>query len=271
MRIHKFWWKVVIDVPRKARVKSETGIYHIIWRGANRQEIFHDDEDNEKFLDILHKYKLKCELSIYAWCLMSNHIHLLIKEGCEDISITMKRVGVSFVRYYNLKYSTTGHLFQDRFKSENVENNKYLLTVVRYIHQNPVKAGIVLQSEEWRWSSCSGYYGKTPYLKDMLDCENILKMFSTDSVTAVERFKEFNERKNSDTCLGDQVNKRKISDEEARIEIKKLLGMIEIAQVKSLPKVQRNEILLKVKGIEGLSLRQIARIFGVSLNLVFKS
>ncbi|MEI2400828.1 transposase, partial [Paenibacillus phytohabitans] len=120
-------------MPRKAREKSKTGVYHLIWRGANRQEIFHDDEDWIRFLDILKKYKLKLNLTIYAWCLMSNHVHLLIKEGDESISATMKRIGVSYAGYYNWKYRTTGHLFQDRFRSENVEDQAYLKTVVRYI------------------------------------------------------------------------------------------------------------------------------------------
>lgn len=115
-------------MPRQARGKSEIGIYHIMIRGANRQEIFHDDEDRLRFLDTLNKVKITSEMNVYGWCLMNNHFHLLLKEGNQDISIIMKRLGVSFVWYYNQKYKTTGHLFQDRFKSENVETDKYLLT-----------------------------------------------------------------------------------------------------------------------------------------------
>ncbi|MBB2482291.1 transposase [Bacillus sp. APMAM] len=258
-------------MPRKGRVISNTGIYHIIWRGANRQEIFHDEEDWIKFLDILKKYKMKCELSVYAWCLMHNHVHLLIKEGNESISVTMKRIGVSYVAYYNWKYRTTGHLFQGRFISEVVENNRYFLTVVRYIHQNPVKAGIVNKVDEWRWSSCCGYYGKSHYYKNMLECDVVLRIYSADTAIAIERFKEFNERKNDDQCLDDRVNKRRLSDDEARLQIKQLIEPNEIAQIKSLPKEERNEVLRKVKGIEGVSLRQAARIFGVSVSLIFKA
>ncbi|WP_245989507.1 transposase [Ureibacillus thermophilus] len=105
---------------------SKTGIYHVMLRGANRQEIFHDDEDRLKFLEILTKYKKKVEMKVYAWCLMNNHVHLLIREGNERLSVTMKRIGVSYVQYYHWKYFTTGHLFQDRFKSENVETKHYL-------------------------------------------------------------------------------------------------------------------------------------------------
>lgn len=262
---------MVFKMPREARTKSKTGIYHIIWRGANRQEIFHEDTDWIQFLDILKRYKIKYRLAIYAWCLMGNHVHLLIKEGNEDISITMKRIGISYAKYYNWKYITTGHLFQDRFKSENVEITSYLLTVVRYIHQNPVKAGIVNHADEWKWSSCRGYYGKPLYPGNMLDCWFILRKFSNDVFKARERFKEFNERKNNDKCLDEPENERRLSDEQARLEIRKQLGTVEIAQVKSLPKLERNELLRKVKRIDGLSLRQAARILGISLSLVYRA
>lgn len=259
-------------MSRKAREKSASGIYHIIWRGANRQEIFHDEEDCIKFLDIIEKYKKKSEMSVYAWCLMSNHVHLLLKEGKEDISITMKRIGVSFVLYYNWKYRTTGHLYQDRFKSENVEDTKYFLTVIRYIHHNPVKAGIINRVDEWRWSSCLGYYDKNYHPGNLLDKDFILNMFSPDITIAKERFKAFNEKQNNDKCLDDGENKRKrLTDEEARLKIKKFLGAIEIAQVKSLPKIKRDELLRKLKGIDGLSQRQTARILGISPNFIFKA
>lgn len=258
-------------MPRKARVRSKTGVYHLIWRGANRQEIFHDEEDCRTFLDFIKKYKIKCKLTVYAWCLMNNHAHFLIKEGNESISVTMKRVGVCYAGYYNWKYRTCGHLFQGRFRSENVEDRRYFLTVVRYIHQNPVKAGMVGCAEGWSWSSCLGYYGKELYPSDLLDGKCVLSMISPDLKTAIERFKEFNERKNQDKCLEDYETKKRLTDEEARQEIKKLLGTIEIPQVKSLPRLQRNELLRKIKKINGLSLRQVARILGISLSLVFKA
>lgn len=258
-------------MPRRAREKSRSSIYHIILRGANKQEIFHDEEDCNKFLDVLEKYKQKAELNVYAWCLMGNHIHLLLKEGNESISITMKRIGVSFVSYYNWKYKTTGHLFQDRFKSEKVETGRYLVTVVRYIHQNPLKAGIVDRLDEWKWSSCLGYYSKNFCSVNLLDREFILNLFSTDLKIAIDKFKEFNERINNDQCLDDDYLKRRLTDDEARKLLIEVLGKVEIAQVKSLPRWQRNEILARVKKINGLSQRQAARILGISPNLVFKA
>ncbi|WP_453993335.1 REP-associated tyrosine transposase [Bacillus nitroreducens] len=258
-------------MPRMARVISKTGVYHVMWRGANRQEIFHDDEDRRLFLDILKKYKFKLNMRFYAWCLMSNHVHLLVKEGDESISTTMQRMGVSYAGYYNGKYRTTGHLFQDRFRSEVVEKRSYLLTVVRYIHQNPVKAGMVNRPDEWKWSSCGGYYGQGIYPKGLLDDQFLLKMFEPDLKLAQKQFRDFNETPNNDECLGVTEADVRLTDEEARLKIKELLGNLEIPHVKSLPKEQRKLILQKVKEIRGISMRQAARILGISLNLVFRA
>ncbi|WP_051254978.1 transposase [Pontibacillus marinus] len=102
--------------------------------------VFHRDEDRLRFLDTLKRYKLENEIQVLAWCLMDNHVHLLLKEKDKSISALMKRLGISYASYYNWTYRTNGHLFQDRFKSEVVESDSYLATVVRYIHMNPVKA-----------------------------------------------------------------------------------------------------------------------------------
>lgn len=262
----------MIKMPRRARERSRSGIYHVMLRGANKQEIFHDDEDCLKFLDTILKYKMKIKMSVYAWCLMNNHVHLLLKEGNEDLSTTMKRIGVSFVSYYNSKYETTGHLFQDRFRSETVETDGYLVRVIRYIHQNPVKAGIVKNAAGWRWSSCHIYYDDGKDANKLLDDEFVLWRFSDDLTVAKKRFREFNEINKNDECLDDRLNERKrLSDEEARLEIKKLIGVLEIAQVKSMPKLGRDDVLRKVKKVDGLSQRQAARIIGVSASHIFKA
>ena len=129
-------------MPRQARKKSNCGIYHIMLRGINQQQIFEDAEDYERFLDILKDCKEICEFELYAYCLMGNHVHLLIKEKKEPIEQIVKRIGSRFVYWYNVKYQRKGHLFQDRFKSEPVDTQKYFSTVLIYIHRNPIKAGI---------------------------------------------------------------------------------------------------------------------------------
>jgi Transposase and inactivated derivatives len=264
--IKKFGGKM----PRLARNKSRSGIYHIMLRGINKQEIFHDDEDKVRFLETLNRYKKITKIEVYAWCLMHNHLHLLLKEGDEELAITMKRVGVSFSWYYNKKYRWTGHLFQDRYRSENVESDEYLMTVLRYIHQNPVKAGIVQKPLIWKWSSCSGYYGIENYPTELLDCSVILGLFSADRIDSIKKFKEFNELINEDLCMDDNTVVR-LTDDEAKSEILKQIGNINIIEIKNLPKIQRDEIVMKAKDIEGLSQRQLSRILGISQTLISKT
>ena len=153
-------------MPRTPRQKSESGIYHIMLRGINQQVIFEDDEDYEKFIETLKAYKEISGYKIFAYCLMSNHIHILLKVGKESVDKILKRIASSYVYWYNWKYYRRGHLFQDRFKSEPVEDEGYLLTVIRYIHQNPIKANIVRNIESYEYSSYSEYINTSDGLID---------------------------------------------------------------------------------------------------------
>lgn len=118
-------------MPRKAREKSESGIYHIIMRGINRQSIFEDEEDYIKFIQTIQRYKEKSGYKIYAYCLMGNHVHLLLKIDKDPLEQVMRRMYGSYVYWYNHKYQRIGNLFQDRFKSEPVEDDTYFLVVQR--------------------------------------------------------------------------------------------------------------------------------------------
>ena len=144
-------------MPRAPRIKSKTGIYHIVMRGINHQTLFEDEEDRNRFIQTLQRYREICEYKLYAYCLMDNHLHLLLMEGKEPLETVMRRIGGSYVLRYNRKYGRVGHLFQDRFKSEPVEDDVYFLTVLRYIFQNTVKAGIVSKNEYYLWTNYIDY------------------------------------------------------------------------------------------------------------------
>ena len=141
-------------MPRQSREKSDTGIYHVMLRGINRQDIFEDEEDYRKMILFLrglvertddNGLRIQPSCLIYSYCLMSNHLHLLVKEKDEGVSEAVKRIGILYAQYFNRKYERNGHLFQDRFRSEPVNSMEYFVTLIRYIHQNPVKAGPVDQ------------------------------------------------------------------------------------------------------------------------------
>jgi putative transposase len=144
------------------------------------------------------------------------------------------------------------------------------MTVIRYIHQNPVKVGLVENPDDWKWSSCSGYYGENRFFPDLLYSDLILGLFAEDRNTAIRKFIEFNESTNDDKCLDYDIRIR-LKDEEAREEIKKVMAGFNLVEIKILPKEQRDEMLSRIKRIEGLTQRQAARILGISPNLIFKS
>ncbi|MBQ4157385.1 MAG: transposase [Clostridia bacterium] len=126
-------------------------------RGINRQQIFKDREDYEKFLSALNDVKLIGSFKLYAYCLMGNHIHLLIKEKRKGLDQIFRKIRSRFVYWYNVKYDREGHLFQDRYKVESVDSEEYLFTVLRYIHQNPVKASLCETVDEYEFSSYSEF------------------------------------------------------------------------------------------------------------------
>lgn len=242
-------------MPRTARKKSQSGIYHIMLRGINRQDIFEDDEDREKFLQTIAGYSEKCEFKLYGYCLMNNHIHLLVKD--ENLATTMRRICSSYVYWYNWKYKRCGHLYQDRFKSEVVEDNNYFLTVLRYIHQNPLKAGIVKNIADYKWSSYTEYILK----QKIIDVGFVFGMLTKD------QFICYSNEENKDRCLEYSEN-IKIDDNEAREIIKKIIDVKNINEIQSFEKAKRDNIIKNLKLIDGLSIRQLARITGITKRII---
>lgn len=247
---------------RQARKKSKTGIYHVMLRGINHQMILEDEEDSQKFLEILRNYQGISDYKIYAYCLMGNHIHLLMKEGEEDIGSVFKRIGVSYVYWYNWKYERRGHLFQDRFKSEVVENDEYFQVVIRYIHQNPLKAGMVDDIKDYKWSSYNEYIDKAKFC----EIDFALDMLSKDRSQSIEMFKKYNNTKNQDQCLDYDMVKR-LKDSEARELIIEIAGVGNPTEIAKFDKARRREILVAFKDT-GISLRQFSRLTGISVGVI---
>jgi REP element-mobilizing transposase RayT len=254
---------------RQAREKSENGIYHVMVRGINHQDIFYDDEDNIRFLNSIQRVKQINGCVLHGFCLMDNHVHMLLQEHQEDIAVTMKRLCTGYARWYNWKYERSGHLFQNRYKSEPIEDDIYLLTVIRYIHNNPVKASLVRIPEEWKWSSCKAYYDARDNSQEMTDTTKILGLFSNDTSEAVFLFRKYMGEDNTDHCLENEPFKRR-SDSEVAKEIEKIIGNIPAHLILKMPKAERNEILRSLKQMEGISCRQIGRVLGISPSLILK-
>jgi len=249
-------------MPRTARKKSSTGIYHVILRGINKQRIFEDDEDNQQYLETIKKNKKNSGYEIYAYCLMSNHIHLLMKETEEDLGNAFRRIGASYVYWYNWKYSRRGPLFQDRYRSEVVETDGYFLTVMRYIHQNPIKAGVVREIQTYPWSS----YGEYTKKAEICDTRFALSLFSTKPKEALYLWEKFNQENNADQCL-EYDDKTRLNDLEAAELIQNITGVKSPREIQNFDEYKRNNVIKKLKR-EGLSIRQLERLTGVSFGVI---
>ena len=254
-------------MPRSPRQKSATGVYHIMVRGINKQDIFHNNDDRQKYLRILEKVMENYPFMLLAFCLMNNHVHLLIRELDESISQVMRVIGTSYAFYYNLKYDRVGHLFQDRYRSEEVEDEAYLLTVIRYIHQNPVKARLVDNVQDFKWSSYSKFVEDNSKIKLKIDTEFLLSLFGTDKEESIKRFRRFMEATNDDKCL-DNDDDDKISNEQLQAELTALLKGLPVETLTQMNKKDRNDILRKMKAIKGSTIRQIAKVTELGRNII---
>ena len=257
-------------MPRQPRERSNSNVYHIMLRGNNRQSIFECENDYLHFIELLRQYKKKCGYKVYAYCLMGNHAHLLMEFAEEDVSICMKKINVSYSYYFNYKNMRTGHLFQDRFRSEAVEDDAYFVGVTRYIHRNPVKAGICSDLKEYRWSSYLEYAkacGQVVNLKPvtyLTDTSMILSMQGKDE------FIRFNATPNSDEYLEmGEVAKTSISDPDARALLKKHFDYDTVAAVQAAPKTKQHEVIALLFS-SGANISQISRLTGFSRATIIK-
>jgi putative transposase len=141
-------------MPRIARALTDNACYHIINRGNCRQEVFHKNGDYQSFIELLQHARNKFPVKLHAWCLMPNHFHLLVQpDQADQLNKLMQWLMTSHVRRYHQHYHTSGHVWQGRYKSFIVQDNDHLITVIRYIEANPVRAGLVETATQWSWSS----------------------------------------------------------------------------------------------------------------------
>jgi len=176
-------------MARKPRVEIEGGLYHVIARGNARQDIFHSREDQQKFISLLEKAKDKLGFYLYAYCLMTNHLHLLIERRSDTVGRIMQRVLTGYSQYYNKRYHKVGHLFQGRHKSILCQSDPYLAKLVRYIHLNPVRANMAASPDEYDFSSHRAYLGIEPY--GVVDVDPVLRRFGPHKQKAHERYAGF--------------------------------------------------------------------------------
>src|SRR4030043_759773 len=176
-------------MARKPRIEFEGGFYHVITRGNQRQKIFLEEKDFLKYLEFLGDYKDRYGFLVYAYVFMGTHVHLLIETGQVPLSKILQGINQRFTMYFNWKHGTVGHLFQGRYKAILCDKDAYLLSLVKYLHRNPVRAGIVRYPEEYPWSSHREYV--EPSKNGLADIRLVLGMFSKKMKIARRLYREF--------------------------------------------------------------------------------
>jgi len=235
-------------------------MYHVMLRGLNQSQLFYDDEDRETFLARLGKYKEQYSFLIFAYCLMGNHVHLLIKVGESKLSDIVKSVTVSYAAWFNRKYDRRGYLFQGRYKSEPINSTDYLYAVLRYIHNNPVKIGESITY----WTSYNEYIGEC----HLADTEWVLSTLDEDSSRAKSAFRELMHSAIDGEVTVMDVDVPKAAKDNQAIELIKQIANIENCMNLQLQdKAIRDEHLAQMKQ-HGLTIKQISRLTGLNRGVI---
>ena len=240
-------------MPRTARKLSRTNIYHVMLRGINRQTIFEDNEDRYRFMTEVRRCKELSGFRLYAFCLMSNHVHLLIETGSEPLELVFKRLGSRYAGWYNRKYDRVGHLFQDRFRSEPVETTAYFLTVLRYILQNPMRAGMEVRPGSYKWSSYLAYEKGNGQLTDI--------RYASELIGQREELVRYLCEPNNDKVWAETMSVQQPSEEEAKAIMEQISNCSSATAFQALDKAVQKEYIKKMAE-QRLSVRQISRITG---------
>jgi REP element-mobilizing transposase RayT/DNA-binding transcriptional regulator YiaG len=241
-------------------------------RGINQQRIFEEKADYLRFVEIMRDTKDASKCGLLAWCLMSNHVHLLLATDGEVDSAEYSSIQIlsrfflqletRYAQWFNKKYERSGHLFTNRYKSEVVQDNAYLLTVIDYIHQNPVVAGLCEKSKDYPWSSRQSL-GKG---KGLVDEVRLFQMISLDDALALDARQDTGQDKPAP--FREQRGRRlKVSDDEAVKLIENISGVATTAKVLSLSSDKQFDVVCTLRK-HYLSLRQIARLTGLSKGVV---
>ena len=248
-------------MSRHSRIKSKTNIYHVMSRGLNKHLLFDDEEDYLRYLQLLDDIKKEYRIKIYAYCLMSNHVHIIIKDDEEMISTAMRMLNSRYAMYYNKKNNRVGYVFSDRFKSEAIETKEYLMKCIRYIHQNPVKENICKKTYNYKFSSIHAYRRDKGNLYHIVEKPSIFNKLNK------EEFLKWNEAPTSDKCM--DIANNKLSDKEVIAELLKVANVKKVNEFRNMEEPIKMIVILKLID-KGIPMMQLSRITGIYYSKIQK-
>ncbi|MCG2722448.1 MAG: transposase [Thermodesulfovibrionales bacterium] len=267
-------------MARKPRIEYEGAFYHVITRGNQRQRVFKGDDDFQKYISLLAFYKERNKYSLYAYVLMSNHVHLLIETRTIPLSKILQGINQSYTMYFNRKYKTVGHLFQGRYKAILCDKDAYLLSLIKYIHLNPVRAKIAKTPGEYLWSSHQSYDKQKK--DDIVATDQVLRMFSEEKAQARKLYRAYmdeglavkkeeiyktvsqrilGEEKFVDTVMEkieERIENKRKHHEYSLKEIAETIGRMRGITLKQLRGKSKNREILTVRRLASLAAREFS-------------
>jgi REP element-mobilizing transposase RayT len=270
-------------MSRPLRLEFKNALYHVTSRGDRQEDIYEDDLDRNNFLNVLASVIKQFNWLCYAYCLMDNHYHLLIQTPDGNLSKGMRQLNGVFTQACNRRHRKTGHLFQGRYKGILVDKDAYLLELTRYLVLNPVKAGLVIDSADWKWSSYLAMTGQadTP---EWLSTEYILAQFATKRKTAIRKYIEFVNAGIKNDSIWSQLNNQiylgdaefinnvqhHMEDKETDIQIPKVQKRAQPQPLDYYERhaVDRDAALIEAYSSGGYSYQQLGNYFGLHFTTV---
>lgn len=248
-------------MPRRYREESPTGFYHVMTRGINKDNIFSSKLDKKYIVKVIREKSSGVFCKIYSYCIMDNHIHLLIESSLHDLSLLMKKINTSYAFYYNSGNDRVGSVFQGRFRSEIIHNEKHLAGVIRYIHNNPVKAKMVSKPESYRWSSMKEYIENENDIIDRDALEFIRENFKT-----TDSFREFHLIKDEENYL--EIEEELIGKKDD-LGKKIVAGYLKQVGKEGVEELQnKDELIIGLLKEEKFTYREIADLVGCSVGKI---
>jgi len=272
-------------MSRPLRLEFPDALYHLTSRGDRREDIYEDDVDRGAFLDVLSSVIEQFNWTCYAYCLMSNHYHLLVQTPDANLSKGMRQLNGVYTQAYNRRHNKTGHLFQGRYKSILVDEDSYLLELSRYIVLNPVRAGMTRRVDQCKWSSYLAMVGEVA-APGWLASDYLLSQFSVQRKTAIRRYREFVQdglrrdsiwaQLNNQIYLGDQnfIDRlqQHIGEKEKDLQIPKIQKRSIAKRIQEYAKMSRSrdEAIVKAYASGAYSYQELGEYFGLHFTRIGK-
>lgn len=246
-------------MPRAARKKVKNAVYHVLMRGVDKHAMLRTEEDYQYFMSLLRRCKAECDMEIYGWCLLNDHVHLVVRERGDDMAGFFRHLCTAYACHYNMQRKRAGRVFQDRYRTDILETNEDVVRVLRHIYHEPVRLGLCEKPENYSFSGLSECMLHVSH-----PIQNMAYVLSMTDVSALCKQPDAQQ----DALIMDIMpQEKKLTDKEAEKIMKKVAHAKKLMELPVMTRKMRDAWLRRLRR-EGMSVSQITRLTGLGRNIV---